>query len=260
MVYITGSNGFIGSHLRNVLHDQKDLVSCIPHEKIPSTKIDDADTFYFLSSYGNMSWQTEDEKIMQANIVDLISVLSNINFSTLRSFIFLSSSSAKRRIQTMYSRAKKSAEEILLAFMEKYNAPICIIRPFSVTGVGEQKEHLIPQLIESCMKDKKIPFVPDPCHDYIDVQDLVRAMLLLSSRKVRGIIEVGTGTSYSNEEVKKIVEDITGKKAKLNVVSHMRSYDSDDWVSTNFRIRTFGWNPEKTLIDSVAEMVQAYDQ
>lgn len=255
MDYISGSSGFIGSHLQKRIKGTPIL-----HEKLNSIKLKPFDRFFFLSAYGNMATHKKDLDIYQANVIDLVRILSQATKYPFKSFVYMSTSSVKLRKQTMYSRSKRAAEEILLSFMEKHNRPICIIRPFSVTGVGEQKAHLIPQLIESCMTGKLINFVPSPTHDFIDVEDLVEGVINLSNNSARGIFELGTGKSYTNQQVLEIVEKVTGKKANINIVPSMRPYDNDNWISLNFRSRGFGWLPKKTLEQSIVEMVEAYEQ
>ena len=142
--------------------------------------------------------------------------------------------------------------------MEKYHLPIAIIRPFSVTGVGEQKEHLIPTLIRSCYTGEQVNFVQEPVHDFIDVEDVVDVILNLSNNSARGIFELGSGKQYSNAQVLDIVERVTGKKANINFVPSLRPYDNENWASTNFKSRGWGWSPTKSLEQSIKEMVEAY--
>jgi len=253
MNYGTGLSGFLGKHLVEKIPD---IVS-IPHEKISSVKLKDCDRFYFLSSYGNMSFQTEDDKILKANITDLVNILLQIKWDKIKSFVFISTSSVKLPIQTMYSRCKRAAEEILLSFAEKYKAPVCIVRPFSITGPGEQKEHLIPKLIESCVVGPPMEFVGEPCHDYIDVRDVVDGILKLSQAGARGIFELGSGKSYSNQEVLEIVEKVTGKKANLRP-GVAKPYDTNRWVSTNPRARGYGWEARIKLGDSIQKMYEKF--
>ena len=257
MDYITGSDGFVGTHLLKALNRK---VSAIPHEFIQTTKIPVCENFFFLSAYGNMSHHTDEDMIIRANILDLIHILKQINFENLHSFVFISSSSVKLKVKTMYSRTKNAAEEILLAYAEKYNAPICIIRPFSITGVGEQKEHLIPTLIRAAHTGETIPFVSHASHDFIDVEDIANGIVTLSKQRARGIFELGSGQEWTNQNVKLLVEYATGKEIKTREVTNMRAYDNVNWVSTNFRARQFGWSPKKTLGDSIKEMVSAYDK
>lgn len=252
--YITGL-GFIGRHLAAGL----DFPTHIPHDQIDSARIEPFGKFYFLSTYGNMSTHTEEDRIIKANVSDLIHVLGQIDWKEgFDSFVYMSSSSVKLKVQTMYSRTKKAAEEILLAYAEKYSAPICIIRPFSVTGPGEQKEHLIPTLIKAAYSGETVNFVPKPVHDFIDVRDVVSGVLSLSSNKARGIFELGTGTETSNQEVKEMVERLTSKKINVNIVPQLRAYDNTEWLSMNYRARGYGWLPKYTLEQSITDMVKEY--
>lgn len=251
--FLTGANGFIGGHLKKVLSD----VVCVPHQDLPDFQPEPYDYFYFLSSYGNLATQTETDKIIQANLVDVINVL-NRSDKEFKSFVYFSSSSVKLQHQTVYSRAKRAAEEVLLSFIESQQLPICIIRPFSVTGVGEQSQHLIPTLIRSCFTGEPINFVPEPTHDFIDVSDVVDGIINLSFNKAKGIFELGSGVKYSNEQVLKIVEKVTRKKANVNIIPSLRPYDNANWVSTNFRSRSWGWMPRKSLEQSIKEMVIDY--
>lgn len=254
--YITGSNGFLGSHLMN-FYDEN--LFHIPHQKIQETDILPFENFFFLSSYGNMWGQDDIDETVRANTVDLILMLQKAVQFKFKSFIYISSSSVKLDNQTAYSRSKNASEQILLAYMEKYNLPICILRPFSITGVGEQKEHLIPKLIRSCFTKENMPFTPDATHDFIDVDDVVLAIDTASKRSLKGIFEVGSGKKYKNSEVLSLVEKITRKKANVTYTSSMRPYDNKGWFSTNYKMRSWGWMPNKTLEQSIREMVKAYD-
>jgi len=253
--YLSGK-GFLGSHLSSKL---KDLVH-IPHEELQTIKLKHFDKFFFLSSYGNLISQTDEDMVYKANIEDLISILLQAKDIPFRSFVFMSTSSVRLKIQTTYSRTKKAAEEILLAIMERHNVPICIIRPFSITGVGEQAEHLIPTLIRSCVTGEKMNFVKDAVHDFIDVDDVTEGIINLSNHSARGIYELGTGKGYTNQEVLDIVEKTTGKKANTNLVPSMRSYDNQEWTSNNYKARGYGWLNRITLEESIRNMVDEYLQ
>lgn len=256
--FITGSSGFLGRNLISQLPSTNN----IPHERIDVTDFSafPIDNFYFLSSYGNMWGQDDMLETVKANVLDLVHVLSGVANKKLNSFVYISSSSVKLDYQTPYSRTKRAAEEILLSYMEKFKLPICIIRPFSITGVGEQKEHLIPKLINSCFTGELLNFVPYATHDFIDVQDVVKAIIQLSKKSVHGIFEVGCGKQYSNQQVLELVEEVTKRKANVNHVESMRPYDSKDWFSTNYKVRSWGWLPETTLKDSIKQMVKAYEK
>jgi nucleoside-diphosphate-sugar epimerase len=208
------------------------------------------DQVFFLSTYGNMSHHKNNAKMVKANVDDLLSIIRH-NFNGW--LCYMSSSSVLLPVQTSYSRTKRAAEEILQSLPEVY----CIVRPFSVTGVGEQKEHLIPTLIRSCYTGEEMTFDPNPTHDFIDVEDVVDAMIWLANDKATGIYEFGNRIAISNEVVRRLVEEVTGRKANITEVKPMREYDNEDWCC---KTQNKYWQPTKSLRQSVTEMVAKYRQ
>ena len=240
---ITGSSGFIGSRLMSRLSD----VIPIYHHDIQ--KIihghSSCDRFFFLSTYGNMAHHDELGAIYRANVLDVHHVLTKIKPKL---FVFLSSSSVTLPVQTPYSIAKRCAEHLI----EDSDLPYLIIRPYSVTGVGEQREHLIPRLIDSCLNGTRMDFVPDPVHDYVDVDDVVDYILALVESKTTGTFEIGNGKAVTNREVLEIVERVTGRKANIQIRKQLRPYDNPNWYS-----KIHGWDHKKSLEQSITEMVEA---
>jgi len=251
MNYLTGGSGFLGQELlKNI-----DAV-CIPHEEIDTFKPKNFNKFLFCSAYGNISDHTDDDLIIKANLLDLISIINKVKDLNFKSFVYISTSSVKLPVQTMYSRTKKASEEILMGYLEKLHLPITIIRPYTICGAGDSPKHLIPTLIRAAINDTPVNLC-DGSHDYIDVSDVVSGILNLSDNQAKGIFELGSGVSTTNEKILEIVEFITQKKLKVTRVPQLRKYDTPNWVCTNFKARSWGWLPKKSLIESIEE---SYDQ
>ena len=250
MTYVTGARGFIGSHLVRRLDPSKTI--SIPHHCITEFRMEHFERFYFLSSYGNLSGQTDWNQTMTANVLQPISALLEcLAKDTTGTLVFVSSSSVTLPVQTAYSRCKLASEEVLLSASDKLR--ICIARPYSVTGVGEQSSHLIPTLIRSCYTGEPMPFYPDATHDYIDVEDVVDGLLALSNP---GVYELGRGWPVTNEEVKNLVERTTGCKANVTIQKQGRTYDNGHWFCTGPKPE--GWTPKVSLERSICNMVEAY--
>ncbi len=243
-IIVTGASGFIGRHLMDKLDGNP-----LGHEEIIPYKAYDGSKIFFLSTYGNMSHHDNHGMMVKANVRDLMTIISVFSGWV----CYMSSSSVNLPVQTPYSRTKRAAEEILQSLPELKS---CIIRPYSVTGVGEQREHLIPTLIRSCMEGEPMDFVPDATHDYVDVDDVVSGMMILSKIEACGIYEFGNGTAVTNEEVRRLVQEITGKKANIRkVLVSLRDYDDQNWCcgTTNDY-----WKSTKSLKQSITEMVEEY--
>lgn len=240
---VTGGNGFIGSHLIKKLPHAVHL----PHEEIDAWT-SNAEQIFFLSTYGNMANHTDRAEMLKANFLDVLSMLREFDGW----ICYMSSSSVLLPVQTPYSRTKRIGEEIIQSLS---GLKFCIVRPYSVTGVGEQKEHLIPTLIRSCMEGVPMDFDASPVHDFIDVEDVVDGLIDLAKNQATGIHEFGRCMPYSNDDVKELVEEATGRKA--NIQSHMplRSYDNQDWFCES---PSEYFISSKHLMDSIEEMVEAY--
>ncbi len=241
---VTGASGFIGRHLMEKL-DGKPL----GHEEIVPGHSYDSRNLFFLSTYGNMAHHSNYRMMVEANVLNVITVINRF-----KGWIcYMSSSSVNLPVQTPYSRTKRAAEEILQSLLELKS---CIVRPYSVTGVGEQKEHLIPTLIRSCMEGEPMDFVPDATHDFVDVEDVVSGLLILSKIEARGIYEFGNRVAVTNDKVKQLVEEITGKKANIRqYCGQLRDYDDQNWCC---QIPNDYWQPTKSLRQSITQMVEQY--
>ncbi len=248
--YVSGSSGFIGTRLCNKLEGH---VEAIPNAQLSTHRFQGHRRFFWLSTYGNMVGQDNQFTLWQSNIFNIVNVLHGLLLNPPFShFLFVSSSSVNLPIQTPYSRTKKACEEILMSLKD---FPSCIVRPYSVTGVGEQRQHLIPTLIRSSFEGEPMEFVPDATHDFIDVEDVVTGMMILSKIEARGIYEFGNRIAISNEEVRRLVEEITGRKANIVSVGKLREYDNPDWCC---KVSNEYWQPTKSLRQSITEMVAQY--
>lgn len=235
--------GFIGKYLYARL-PKATILNLLNYTSLPG---DIYQRVFYLATYGNMAHHNDKWETINANVgKPFIFLRWNPDL-----FIYMSSSSVTLPVQTAYSHSKRAGEEIIQAS----GVPACIIRPYSVTGVGEQKEHLIPALIRSCMEGGEMPFVPHATHDFIDVEDVVDAILFLADNKKTGIYEIGRGFPVANHEVLAVVQNACRKNAKIKVVDSLRSYDNQHWYCQN---PIEGWRPKKTLLTSVAEMVEEY--
>ena len=246
--YVTGSNGFIGNHLCSV------LLNFIRGSR--TTVNGGAKHIVDLASYGNLVSQTDIEEIYKVN---LYRVKMLLEFSKGYDSLILTSTSAIQQPKpNSYTTSKGLMEKFAMDFVHQRKLPIVVIRPSSVTGVGEQKEHLIPKLIRSCLYGEEMPFVESPVHDFIAVEDVVSAILFLEENidNCKGRVwNVSTGVGYSNKEVKELVEKVIGKEANVKLVDSLREYDSIDWIVDNSQLVGLGWKPIKTLEETICSMV-----
>jgi len=269
MIAISGSHGFVATNLAKLLP-----LKPIPRELLKNKfalvrYLKNINTIIHTAAYGNYFFQKGDRKVFEVNVVYTLNLLEAAKEAGVKKFVNFSSSyelgtkdkpmseNMVARPETMYGITKACGTQLTRHFSKFLNT--VIVRPFSVMGVGEQDCHLIPTLIKSCLYGKKMKFVPEPVHDFIDVIDLCNGVIAVLENMERfngEIFHLGCGKQYTNQEVLSIVEKATGKKANFEIVDSIRDYDTKLWMADNRKLKSLGWKQTKTLEQSVREMVQ----
>lgn len=261
---VSGSHGFIAKHLIKKVEQSKLIVVPIDRDLLTNKEQlkdffnkEKPDYIFHLATAGNVhNYQQEKEIIFQANVVNTWNMLMASQNIDYKAFINFSTSSVLLPYETMYSTTKLAAEIIVSQFPKTIS-----IRPSTVIGIGEQPEHLIPSLIRSCLYGEGMPFVSDPSHDFIDVEDLILGILKVmenigNTKRSLKSINISSGKQYNNHQVKEIVELLTGKKANIQIEDNLRVYDTKDWKVDNSMIVSLGWQPTFTLEETIAGMIK----
>lgn len=211
---VTGSSGFIASHIVKRLESQG--IEVIRYDRSLGPEETGSDTLINCMAYGNHSEQKDGLTAIISNIDNLVEILSSIEFETIYN---LSTSSVHLEVQTAYSITKKVAEEII---NEYHNPNYHNVRPYSVFGEGERADRLIPTIIRCLNSGETMNLDLMPKHDWIFVEDFIDLMF-------DNVVECGTGISYTNYDIVKLLERISGKKLNYREVTGLREYDCQDW-------------------------------
>ena len=209
---------------------------------------------FHLATYGNMSDHNEKQAIFQANVINTWNMLVACESVDYKAFINFSTSSVLLQYETMYSTTKLASELTVAQFPKTVS-----IRPSTVIGVGEQPQHLIPTLIRSCIYGEEMPFIGEPSHDFIAVEDLISGVLKVIDNINKNLraVNISSGVITTNQEVREIVEKITGKRANVKYIDKMRDYDTKEWKVDNSKLLSLGWQPLWTLEQTITKMVKS---
>lgn len=214
--YITGANGFIGKHVCEFLKDHE--VVKLKHNHWPF-EFDAGSTIVHLAAYGNHYDQKDPQRIIQSNITTLRWLLEAFHRSDATKFYNVSTSSVTLPVQTMYSASKLFGECMVNSYNDKR---MVNIRPYSVYGPGEAAHRFIPTVIRCLHTGEEMQLDPYATHDWIYVDDFISAMF-------NGVTEIGTGIQFTNLQVVRMLEQISGKELNYRTVKGLRDYDTDYW-------------------------------
>ena len=221
------------------------------------------------------------------NIVGGMHLLEAMRTSTCKTIIFSStcavygfpkelpvSESSPIAPTSVYGASKRNFEEILAWYDAIYKLKHINLRYFNACGalpdgsLGEAhplETHLIPIALSSAITGKPFELfgkdyqTPDgTCiRDYIHVLDLADAHLkaVEYSKKTNtsDAINLGVGKGYSNLEILKSVEEVTGKK--VDIIEKPRRWGDPDAIYADNRKakELLGWSPQYTSIHSIIE-------
>lgn len=239
---ITGSSGFLGSHLISYLRKYDIVATPFKREWFLSPQIEDIikkiapDYIFHLASAGNIHGRDDDVDIFTSNLGYTFNLLQAIKDIPIKGFINVSTSSTILPIQTTYSATKMGAEALCKAYVDQYNIPIVTMRPFSLYGSGDYERHLIPLLFRSCLYHEQMKLCELPIHDWTYVEDFVEQMVAYAQKAKQFMgetIHVGTGKATSNYWLLKEIEEITRNKANIVGTVAPRDYDTQEWRATS---------------------------
>lgn len=214
---VTGSSGFIGSYLCKYLTERGHRVIKVNRD---FSNLDTSQPFsvIHLAAYGNHSTQCDLKEMIEANVHKLVKLIS-LTRDCIK-FFNISTSSVTLQNQTGYSLTKALGE--LIINKQKDSRYVNVI-PYSVFGEGEASNRFIPTVIRCLNTGEEMNLEEGPCHDWIYIEDFIHLML-------EGERDCGSGYSWTNLEIVRFLEEISGKKLNYKKVHGLRPYDTNKWV------------------------------
>jgi len=169
-----------------------------------------------------------------------------------------------------YGQSKWMTEQLLEFYDRTDDIKSISLRYFNACGATEHsgenhqpESHLIPNVIKAILENKEFilfgndyPTKDGTCiRDYIHVLDLTKVHILALEALVSGhksdVYNVGTGRGYSNLEVIKMAEKVSGKKLKVKVAPR-RPGDANELVADSTKIqKDLGWRPKYSDLETI---------
>jgi UDP-glucose 4-epimerase len=236
---VTGSTGFIGSHLVETLlkrghevttldraaNDSPEITRAFQANILDAEKVREAttgqDIVYHLSAIlGTAELVSQAHHAVDVNINGTVNVLDACR-SEGAALLFVSKPNPWLNT---YSITKETAERFCLMYRSEFQVPVTIVKPFNVYGPREsvgpgRAQKLIPNTVMKALNDQPLAIFGsgDQINDYIYVDDVVRliADLSLSDRAINGTYDVGTGDGQTVNEVCRLILELTDSNSEI---------------------------------------------
>ena len=212
----------------------------------------------------------EETNIRGTNNVLLLSSKLKVN-----KFIFASSSSVygadkpipfseEQKITfqiSPYASSKMSGELLCRKFHNLSRINIIILRLFSVYGPLGRPDMVPYRLVESIYKSKKFNKFGngDSERDYTSIEDLIKGFISVIEKNFGfEIINLGTGTSTSLNDLIRTTEELIGKKAIINSLPAQKGDIQKVKADITKAKKILDFNPQYNLINGMKSFINWY--
>jgi UDP-glucose 4-epimerase len=184
----------------------------------------------------------------------------------------------KKEPENPYGETKLSAERLLKWYDKAYGFKSISIRFFNAAGATDElgedhhdESHIIPNIINAQLADKEFTLFGNDYHtpdgtcvrDYIHVLDLAEAFRLAGEKLMTPeasttAYNAGTGHGYSNLEIIKMVEKVSGHTVQVKFVPR-RPGDANELVADVSRIKSeLSWSPTHSDLESIIKSAYSW--
>ena len=274
---VVGSRGFIGSSL--VSHLNKDKLVLIEDEisLLRLTETEEVlvfDNVYWLAGSAKPSTSILGPLEQHPDYVSLHTFLTH-SLIKFERFIFLSSGGCVYGFGdspfhenntthpiNQYGELKLLCEQIVTQI---YADNSIIFRASNIHGVNQQAKQsqgVIPYWMGDALSGRPLTIYGDlsDYRDYLSVEDLVKALLQVSSSRHLGIFNIGSGEKFTINQMLNTFSDVLGFVPQFNLRPR-RNGDLSGYVLNVSKARdVLGWMPSQFSEVSIRETINLLNQ
>ena len=273
-ILITGATGFIGKHLAkkipnyNIAVDQngKNIDLRIRKEVL---KIKRSDIVIHLAGKIPSEKNYSKNIFFEHNFLGTLNILEYCIKKKVKKIIFVSSYvygnpkknpiSEKHQIKphNTYTKSKVLSEELCKIYAEKYKIEIIILRPFNIFGNLQKDNFFISNIIKSIKNNSHITIInKNNKRDYLFIDDLIEGIIKLIDYKCKfEIFNIGSGKSYSFENIVQLFEKESKKKIKRKYKISKKNSIPKIQADISKIKKEIKWSPKYTLVEGIEKII-----
>ena len=299
-VLVTGGAGFIGSNLANHLAADNDVVAVddlhlgtpenldeevefvdasVLEEDLPTEGVD---SLFHLAAYSSYTMAEEHKReATRVNVEGFVNAVEQAREDGCDTVVYASTSSIYGsrtepspedlpvEARTCYEASKLAREQYGEYFHHHYDMTLAGLRFFSVyQGYGGAEEHkgeyanTIAQFTHKIVNGERPKVFGDgsQTRDFTHVDDIVRGIELAADHGLQGIYNLGTGESYTFNEMIGMINDELGTEIDPEYVENPLDVYVHDTMADSTKMReATGWEPEISFEEGVERVCAPYE-
>ena len=157
-----------------------------------------------------------------------------------------------------YTQSKIICEKICEGYYRDHNVPVTILRPSNIYGKEQNKNFLIPKIIEQAKSGNIKLENSKSRRDFIYIDDIVRAYSMIVEKNIEGyqVYNLGAGKSYSVKDIVDSVRDLFDWKIPVSYEEKYRKNEIMEMVYDINKIKKeINWEPKYNLIEGLRQLL-----
>lgn len=278
-VAITGSNGYIGSHLVAALRSLD--IDVLEISRVSGIDIcnwevlnslETCDVIVHLAARTFVPDSFADPRSFYSfNYVATLHALElarkwNASFINLSSYVYgppqyIPVNELHQLVpHNPYAQSKLLSEMLCEGYNRDFNVPVVSLRLFNLYGPNQSGSLLIPDILSKLKERSVVLKDPRPRRDYVFISDVVDAIVksIYKENKKFIAINIGSGISYSVEEIVQLVLDNVSFPADVKFTNEFRTNEVLDSVADITVAKSYlDWQPKVTMFNGLKTIIQS---
>ena len=294
---VVGGTGFLGSHLVSYLSknykvtslSKKSLPNLNKELNVDYSKCDlenslEAKEFFFQNKFdyiincggyvNHNNFLIGGDKVFENHLKIILNILKNTIDNKPDKLIQIGSSDeygyeasnpkedTRENPLSPYSMGKLAATQVCMIFAKEYDYPLNVIRPFLIYGPGQNKNRLIPFIINSCLENKEFNLGnKDITRDFLYITDFIEFVVeIMDKDNVNGeIFNIGSGCGIKLEYLVQKIIEIVNKGKPFFGKYNSRKYEVPKLVANLEKVNNLlNWEQKTSLDKGLEETIKSY--
>lgn len=258
-IAVTGSSGFIGSHIKSNLKSRGHEVIGLIRPSLDDVHVL-AKRLKGVEAICHCAWMghPRNESDTQRNIYTSMIVGKAADLAGVSHMIFISSGGGMNA-NTSYSNSKREIESLFSKEFGLFNFDLTILRPTAVYGPGQDPTKglgAVTTFFNATSSGKPIHILgsPNSGRDFLHVDDLADCVQVIIANKILGIFDIGGPEVIQLSELVAMIELTLNRTAMVQIENPTGVDPQTVSLDNTLITAATGWVPKRRVRDSLKEL------